>query len=49
MIQRNVLNELSKELLSGKVKKSEEIVLDIFDDKYVFRKPIEAEVLTKIG
>jgi ATP-dependent Clp protease ATP-binding subunit ClpB len=41
VIQREVLNELSKELLGGKVHKGDEIVLDEFDDKFIFRKPIE--------
>lgn len=44
MIQKNVLNELSKELLAGKVKRGQDIVLDIFDGQFVFRKPIAEEV-----
>jgi ATP-dependent Clp protease ATP-binding subunit ClpB len=37
VIQREVLNELSKEILSGKVTKDSIILLDAFDDKLVFR------------
>jgi ATP-dependent Clp protease ATP-binding subunit ClpB len=36
-IQKNVLNELSKEILSGKVTTNSSILLDAFDDKLVFR------------
>ena len=41
LIQKNVLNELSKQILSGKVKRGQDIVLDIFDGEYAFRKPIK--------
>ncbi len=49
VIQKSVLDELSKQLLAGKVEKNSEIVMDIFDDPYsktgekkiVFRKPIK--------
>ena len=37
VIQRKVLNELSKEILSGKVTVNSSILLDAFDDKLVFR------------
>lgn len=37
VIQREVLNELSKEILSGKVSTDSIILLDAFDDKLVFR------------
>jgi ATP-dependent Clp protease ATP-binding subunit ClpB len=40
VIQRSVLNELSKALLSGTINKSHNVVMDIFDGKIVFRKPI---------
>ena len=44
VIQREVLNELSKALLSGTIDRSQNVVMDIFDTKIVFRKPIlEAE------
>ena len=37
VVQKEVLNELSKEILSGKVTASSHILLDAFDDKIVFR------------
>ncbi|MGJ8593116.1 MAG: ATP-dependent chaperone ClpB [Aquaticitalea sp.] len=37
VIQKEVLNELSKELLSGRVRNDSIILLDAFDDKLVFR------------
>ncbi len=43
VIQKQVLNELSKSLLAGKVDKSKNVVMDIFDGKIVFRKPIDAK------
>ena len=37
VMQKQVLNELSKQLLAGKIDKSKEIVLDVFDNNFVFR------------
>ena len=37
VIQRKVLNELSKEILSGKVSAESIILLDEFNDELVFR------------
>jgi len=37
VIQREVLNELSKEILAGKVTAESKILLDAFDEKLVFR------------
>jgi len=37
VIQKDVLNELSKEILSGKITATNTILLDAFDDKIVFR------------
>ena len=37
VIQRNVLNQLSKDLLSGKVNKSKPIVIDAIDEHVIFR------------
>lgn len=49
MIQKQVLNELSKQLLGGTVDQSETIVLDVFDEKPVFRKAIsEAELVHEV-
>jgi len=43
VIQRRVLNELSKQILSGKVQKDSKIVLDVFNNEFVFRNQIEAD------
>ena len=37
VIQKQVLNELSKYLLAGKLDKDEEIVLDMFENQLIFR------------
>ena len=37
VIQRKVLNELSKEILSNKITDNSSILLDAFDDQLVFR------------
>jgi ATP-dependent Clp protease ATP-binding subunit ClpB len=42
VIQRQVLNELSKQLLADTIQKDKEIVLDMFDNKLVFRNKTEA-------
>ncbi|MFM8964510.1 MAG: ATP-dependent Clp protease ATP-binding subunit [Sphingomonadales bacterium] len=43
VIQKQVLNELSKAILAQKVDKSQNVVMDMFDGKIVFRKPIHAQ------
>jgi ATP-dependent Clp protease ATP-binding subunit ClpB len=44
VIQRSILNELSKQLLGQMIDTSYNVVIDLFDDKIIFRKPIsEAE------
>jgi ATP-dependent Clp protease ATP-binding subunit ClpB len=40
VIQKKVMNELSKQLLAGKISKDTMIVLDAIDKQIVFRKPI---------
>ncbi|HTA83776.1 MAG TPA: AAA family ATPase, partial [Bacteroidia bacterium] len=47
LIQKQVLNELSKEILAGKIERNSDIVMDIFDNKIVFRKPIETDAAPK--
>jgi ATP-dependent Clp protease ATP-binding subunit ClpB len=37
VMQKKILNELSKQILSGKVTNDSKILLDVFDDEYVFR------------
>jgi ATP-dependent Clp protease ATP-binding subunit ClpB len=40
VMQKHVLNELSKQILAGKVQKDSDIVLDMFEKQLVFRNPI---------
>ena len=49
VIQKRVLNELSKQILMGKVKPKDRIVLDVFDGTVVFRHPVEAEAAAEDG
>lgn len=44
VIQKKVLNGLSKQMLLQKLEAGSHIVLDAFDEKVVFRKPIREEV-----
>jgi len=44
VLQRNVLNELSKQILSGRVNKDSALVLDSFDGKIIFRNVEKAGV-----
>lgn len=48
VIQKEVMNELSKYILSGKIDKSEPVVLDVFDGQIVFRKKIDEEALVEV-
>jgi ATP-dependent Clp protease ATP-binding subunit ClpB len=48
VIQKEVMNELSKFILAGKVDKSEPVVLDVFDKQIVFRKKIDEEELVEV-
>ena len=45
VIQKEVLNELSKQLIAGNIDRNSPIVLDVFDNKIVFRKELENEHL----
>ena len=36
VIQKRILNELSKQILSGQVDKESKIKLDVFDNQFVF-------------
>jgi len=36
LVQRKVLNELSKMILSGNVNKDKKIIFDVIDEKFVF-------------
>nr|WP_199081518.1 ATP-dependent chaperone ClpB [Pedobacter sp. ASV19] len=43
VIQKRILNELSKEILAGKIDKDSKIKLDMFDNKFVFLNAKEKE------
>lgn len=43
VMQKFVLNELSKQLLAGTIDRENNVIMDVFDDQIVFRKPITAE------
>ena len=43
VIQKELLNELSKELLAQRIETSSNVIVDLFDGKIVFRKPINKE------
>ena len=44
VMQKRVLNELSKQILAGKVQKDSQIILDVFNKEFVFRNPIDTEL-----
>ncbi len=44
LLQKKVLNELSRQMLQGKVTANSHVVLDVFDGQVVFRAPIGEEV-----
>lgn len=44
LLQKEVLNALSKQLLAGSIDRNEPIVMDVFDGQVVFRKPLEEEL-----
>ena len=46
VIQKKVLNTLSKELLHNRVERGSKIVLDAFEDQLVFRTPREKEIVS---
>jgi ATP-dependent Clp protease ATP-binding subunit ClpB len=47
VIQKRILNELSKQILAGKVDKDSKIKLDMFDNQFVFLNTGEAETAKK--
>lgn len=47
VIQKRILNELSKEILSGKVDKDSKIKLDVFDNNFVFLNTGKPELVSK--
>ena len=44
LIQKEVLNALSKQLLAATIDREEPIVMDVFDGQDVFRKPLKEEL-----
>jgi len=49
LLQKDVLNLLSKQLLAGSIDKIHPIVLDVFEGEMVFRKEIEGEAIESIS
>lgn len=45
VIQKRILNELSKEILAGKIEKDSQIVLDVIDNQFVFLNKSKLEAL----
>jgi len=43
LIQRELLNELSRQIIAGKVETGSRQVIDVFDGRIVFRKPIDEQ------
>ncbi len=43
VIQKRIMNELSKQILAGKIDKDSKIKLDMFDNQFVFLNPKEVE------
>ncbi len=43
VMQKKVLNELSKQILAGKIANDSHIVLDMFDNQFVFRNEVAVE------
>ncbi len=43
VIQKQVMNELSKAILANSIDTNQNVVMDVFDDKIIFRKPVRQE------
>ena len=43
VMQKRVLNELSKQILAAKVVKDSQIVLDVFNNDFVFRNAVQSD------
>ncbi|MDR9488674.1 ATP-dependent chaperone ClpB [Salibacter sp.] len=46
LMQKEILNTLSKEILANRIQAGDTAVLDEFDDRFVFRKPIEKDQIS---
>jgi ATP-dependent Clp protease ATP-binding subunit ClpB len=44
LIQKEVLNNLSRQILGGKITAGDVVVMDVFEDQVVFRQPLEDEI-----
>ncbi len=44
LIQKEVLNNLSRQILAGKITAGDVVVMDVFEDQVVFRQPLEDEI-----
>ena len=42
VIQREILNELSREILEEKIKTNDTIIIDVIDGQFVFYNPVQA-------
>jgi ATP-dependent Clp protease ATP-binding subunit ClpB len=47
VMQKRVLNELSKQILAGKIERDANIVLDVFNKEFVFRNQIDSDIKSK--
>ena len=43
-LQREVLNQLSKDILASKVAPGDVVIMDVFENQVVFRQPLESEI-----
>ena len=44
VIQKQVLNQLSRDILAGKVESGDVVVMDVFEGTIVFRQPLKNEI-----
>tara|TARA_R110002096_G_scaffold169779_7_gene341559 strand:+ start:1861 stop:4485 length:2625 start_codon:yes stop_codon:yes gene_type:complete len=49
VIQRQVLNQLSKDILAGKISSGDFVIMDVFESQIVFRQPIDDEIKNAIN
>lgn len=49
LIQKEVLNQLSKEILAGKISAGDVVVSDVFENEVVFRQPLNEEIKQAIS
>jgi hypothetical protein len=47
MIQKELLNELSKQIIAGTLETGKPQVIDVFDGKIVLRKPVDEKEADK--